>query len=176
MHADAEHPVLFQTDWRKLTEFDSHHYVRPNLLELLYEWSAQESTTFVEYFGVRALPTSVKLDGHVLTELRGFADLLTNATAAAPDAAPERALALREEDVELAQHRVLAQYAAVAALPATTTGATKNDDDGEEATATQLSVGRVDVFPLETSISVGRNPLFWPVMYRALPACLLDPL
>ena len=35
--------------------------------------------------------------------------------------------------MELAQHRVLAQYAAVAALPATTTGgASKADDEGEE--------------------------------------------
>lgn len=30
-----------------------------------------------------------------------------------------------------------------------------------------LNLGRLDFFPLQVSISVGRNPLFWPLMHAS---------
>lgn len=149
-----------QTDWRKLTEFeDLHQNNRPNLLEVLVEWSSMDNTTFLEYLGLRALPALLKLDGLVLGEMAAFTDLV-----ATGPATTELSSALA--DMSLAQQqRLLAQYAAHASLAESSF---KDEAKEEGADATVLNIGQLDLFPVDLSISVGRNPLFWPVISEAI--------
>jgi len=146
MHTFAEHPVLFMVEKKKTRNIDA------NIFEVLFEWAKDNQTTFIDYLGVRLLPVIIKIDGQVLTVMHDLATLF----------APPNTEEGDENNETARQQRRITQYAQLTQM-----GQDVEEDevDGENM---HIVLQHMDIFPVEMTISVGKNSEFYPVISDAI--------
>eukprot|EP01126_Amoeba_proteus_P066062 TRINITY_DN9497_c0_g1_i3.p1 TRINITY_DN9497_c0_g1~~TRINITY_DN9497_c0_g1_i3.p1 ORF type:complete len:574 (-),score=96.62 TRINITY_DN9497_c0_g1_i3:181-1797(-) len=144
MVSGCEYPVMFLVDRKKLLNYEA------NMLELLFQWSSKNNSTFVDFFGFRLLPVILRLDSSSLPILYNLYELITSTP--------------KTEEVEEESTKLQKQIEKYATL-------LRIEKEGVEEHSNQditLSVQKLHIYPLEIKLSIGRNEMLLPILSDAV--------